>query len=156
MTVVKVTSPRAAVVCSPEPLVPRVKRSPVIRARCLVQVAFLVLVVWLGAQFTVWTLDHTAGNVARASRPASVEGFLPISALMSLRVALAVGLAVGIYLGITTAFRVSGHWRGVVSEGEYACRLQEIDSPLYTHVGGMAGAEAGPNAATTVGSHGER
>jgi len=377
--VVKATSRVAVVPCSPK-LVGRVKPSPVIRARRLVQVAFLVLVVWLGALFTVWALEHTAGNVARVSRPPGVEGFLPISALMSLRLglggggihpvhpaglailvavlamsilmaksfcshlcpvgtlseglgrlgvrllgrtwllprwldvplralkyvllifflwatwvaldlpgvrvfldspynrvadtkmllffahpsrltlavlgvlvvgsmlvrdlwcrylcpygallgvlgrlaplkvtrnadtcidcrkctkvcparlpvhvmvrvasvectscqdcvavcpikeclavrpprrvgawllrpALAVGLVVGIYLGITTAFRVSGHWRGVVSEGEYARRLQEIDSPLYTHVGGMAGAEAGPNPVTTVRSHGER
>jgi len=58
-----------------------------------------------------------------------------------LRPALAVGLAVGLYLGITAAFRANGHWRGAVSEGEYARRLQEIDSPLYTHVGGMAAGE---------------
>ena len=379
MTVVKVTSRRDVVPCWPE-LVDRVKTPPVIRARRLVQVAFLVLVVWLGAQFTVWALDHTAGNVARVSRPPGVEGFLPISALMSLRLALGgggihpvhpaglailvavlamsvlvaksfcshlcpvgtlseglgrlgvrllgrawllprwldvplralkyvllvfflwatwvaldlpgvrvfldspynrvadtkmllffahpsrltvavlgvlvvgsvlvrdlwcrylcpygalvgvlgrlaplkvtrdavtcidcrkctkvcparlpvhalgrmasvectscqdcvavcaikeclavrsprwvgtwllrpalvVGIAAGIYLGVTTAFRVSGHWRGVVSEREYARRLQEIDSPVYTHVGGMAGAEPGPNPATPVRSHGER
>jgi ferredoxin len=73
-----------------------------------------------------------------------------------LRPALAVGIAVAIYLGVTTVFRVSGHWRGVVSEGEYARRLQEIDSPVYTHVGGMAGAEAGSTPATPVQSHGER
>jgi polyferredoxin len=73
-----------------------------------------------------------------------------------LRPALAAGIAVGVYLGVTTAFRVSGHWRGVVSEGEYAHRLRDIDSPVYTHVGGMAGAEAGPSPAAPVRSHGER
>jgi polyferredoxin len=379
LTAVKVTSRRTVVPCQPE-LVHRVKPSPVLRARRLVQVAFLALVVWLGALFTVWALDHTAGGVVRVARPPGVEGFLPISALMSLRLALggggihpvhpaglailvavlamsvlvaksfcshlcpvgtlseglgrlgvrvlgrtwllprwldvplralkyvllafflwaawvaldlpgvrafldspynrvadtkmllffahpsrltvavlgvlvvgsvlvrdfwcrylcpygallgvlgrlaplkvtrnadtcidcrkctkvcparlpvhamgrmasvectscqdcvavcpikeclavrptrrvgtwllrpalAVGFAVGIYLGVTTAFRVSGHWRGVVSEDEYARRLREIDSPVYTHVGGMAGAEVGPNPATPVRSHGER
>lgn len=73
-----------------------------------------------------------------------------------LRPAAAVGLAVGIYLGITVAFRVNGHWRGVVSEGEYARRLQEIDSPLYTHVGGMAAAEKRPDTTALVQSHGKK
>jgi polyferredoxin len=72
------------------------------------------------------------------------------------RPALAVGLAAGIFLGVTVAFRVSGHWRGVVSEGEYARRLQEIDSPLYTHVGGMASAETRPGTAPLVQSDGPR
>jgi polyferredoxin len=73
-----------------------------------------------------------------------------------LRPAAAVGLAVGIYLGITVAFRVSGQWRGSVAEGEYARRLQEIDSPLYTHVGGMTAGAIRPSSAVLVRSHGER
>jgi len=72
------------------------------------------------------------------------------------RPALAVGLAAGIYLGVTVTFRASGHWRGAVSEGEYARRLQEIDSPLYTHVGGMTSAETRPGTASLVQSHGPR
>ena len=71
-----------------------------------------------------------------------------------LRPAVAVGVAVGIYLGITAAFRVSGHWRGSVTEGEYARRLQEIDSPQYTHVGGMAAGETRSNAVALVRAHG--
>jgi polyferredoxin len=55
-----------------------------------------------------------------------------------LRPALVVIVAVAVYLGVTAAFRVSGHWQGSVSESEYARRLPDIDSPLYTHVGGMA------------------
>lgn len=39
-------------------------------------------------------------------------------------------------------FRPVGHWRGGVTKQEYVRRMQEIDSPLYTHVGGMAAAEA--------------
>ena len=70
--------------------------------------------------------------------------------------ALAVSLAAGIFLGVTVAFRVSGHWRGAVSEGEYARRLQEIDSPLYTHVGGMTSAETRPGTAPLVQAHGSR
>ncbi len=54
---------------------------------------------------------------------------------------VAVLLAVAIFAGVTLAFRATGHWRGSVSEAEYARRLQQIDSPLYTHVGGMAAPE---------------
>jgi polyferredoxin len=69
----------------------RSRRSPVIRARRLVQVTFFVLVLVLGAQFTLWAFAHIAGRLPVPSRPAGVEGFLPISALMSLRLALGGG-----------------------------------------------------------------
>jgi enolase len=42
---------------------------------------------------------------------------------------------------VTAGFRLAGHWRGSVGEAEYAARAREIDSPLYTHVGGMAASE---------------
>ncbi len=69
-----------------------------------------------------------------------------------LRPALAVAFAVVVYLGITAAFRVSGHWRGDVREQEYAQRLPEIDSPVYTHVGGLARSDGRP-AAPLITSH---
>jgi len=75
---------------------------------------------------------------------------------LRLRPVLAVGLAVGIYLATTTAFRLSGHWRGSVSEREYAERLREIDSPLYTHVGGMASEETRPGDTEPARSHDAR
>lgn len=83
----------------------------------------------------------------RPARPAAARLVRP---------SLAVGLAAEIYLGVTVAFWVTGHCRGAVSEGEYARRLQEIDSPLYTHVGGMASAETRPGTAPLVQSHGPR
>lgn len=58
-----------------------------------------------------------------------------------LRPAAAVGLAVAVVLAVTGGFRLAGQWRGVVREEEYARRIGEIDSPLYTHVGGLAAAE---------------
>ena len=69
------------------------------------------------------------------------------------RPALAVGLTIGIYLGVTTLFRLGGHWRGSVSEPEYAARLREIDSPLYTHADGIASAAMGRGGAPLAGSH---
>ncbi len=53
-----------------------------------------------------------------------------------LRPAVAVGLAVSACLAIALAFRLTGHWRGVMSEDEYARRLREIDAPIYMHVEG--------------------
>jgi hypothetical protein len=42
---------------------------------------------------------------------------------------------------VVVGFRAAGHWHTAVSEHEFHRRLQEIDSPLYTHVGGTAMAE---------------
>lgn len=66
-------------------------RFPVIRARRLIQVAFFALVIVIGVQFTRWALPQFDGRAATVSRPPGVEGFLPISALMSLRLAVAGG-----------------------------------------------------------------
>jgi polyferredoxin len=68
--------------------------------------------------------------------PAAVRRRLPL-----LRPAAAVALAVAVYLGVTLGFRLAGHWRGSVSEAEYAARIPHADSPLYTHVGGLAASE---------------
>jgi hypothetical protein len=58
-----------------------------------------------------------------------------------LRPATATALAIGLYLAVVFGFRVAGHWHTAVTEHEYNRRLQEIHSPLYTHVGGTAMAE---------------
>jgi ferredoxin len=55
-----------------------------------------------------------------------------------LRPVTATVLAVGLYLTVVVGFRAAGHWHTAVSEEEYHRRLQEIHSPLYTHVGGTA------------------
>ena len=73
-----------------------------------------------------------------------------------MRPAFVVVLAVTVYLGIVTAFRLTGHWRSGVSAAEFARRLPEIGSPLYTHVGGMAAAEVGPPQAPLAASHDAR
>jgi len=58
-----------------------------------------------------------------------------------LRPVTAAALAVGLYLAVVIGFMATGHWYTAVSENEFHRRLQEIDSPLYTHVGGVAMAE---------------
>jgi len=59
-----------------------------------------------------------------------------------LRPAAAVAVAAAVYLAVTGVFRLAGHWHGAVTGKEYARRIREIDSPLYTHVGGLAASEA--------------
>jgi len=50
------------------------------------QVAFLLLNVWLGGQFFLWVRNFELGVVQSAvSRPAGVEGWLPIAGMMNLR-----------------------------------------------------------------------
>jgi polyferredoxin len=58
-----------------------------------------------------------------------------------LRPAVASLLALGLYLAVVVGFRMTDHWRSSVSEAEYHRRLAEIDSPVYTHVGGQVTAE---------------
>ena len=61
----------------------------------------------------------------------------------ALRPVAAVVLAALLFAGTLAGFRLAGHWRGEVGEAEYHRRLQELDSPLYTHGGGRAAATAG-------------
>jgi polyferredoxin len=70
-----------------------------------------------------------------------------------LRPMLAVAIALAVYLGVTLGFRAAGHWRSGVSEAEYAARLPHLDSPLYTHVGGMAASESAAAVPAPVPSH---
>jgi polyferredoxin len=68
-----------------------VSSQPKTRARRIVQIAFLLLVLAIGVQFSIWAFAHLDGRATGVSRPPGVEGFLPISALMSLRLWLVGG-----------------------------------------------------------------
>jgi polyferredoxin len=57
-------------------------------ARRLVQGAFVVLCLWIGVEFFLfmrWARDMGMGEAPYVPHPSGAEGFLPISALMSLR-----------------------------------------------------------------------
>jgi len=54
-----------------------------------------------------------------------------------LRPVLAVVIAVGVWCAVVGVFRIGGHWKNSITEEEYHERIQDMDSPLYTHVGGM-------------------
>jgi polyferredoxin len=50
------------------------------------QFAFLLMNVWLGGQFYLWVRHYeTAGTSGYVSRPAGVEGWLPIAGMMNLK-----------------------------------------------------------------------
>jgi len=49
---------------------------------------------------------------------------------------MAVVLASALYFVVVAGFRVSGHWQTELQDPEYQHRIQEINSPIYEHVGG--------------------
>jgi polyferredoxin len=56
------------------------------RIRRIVQFAFIALNIYLGVQFYVWVrFFETSGASRYAARPAGIEGWLPIAALMNLK-----------------------------------------------------------------------
>ena len=61
--------------------------------RSTVQAAFVLLCLWIGIEFALFmSWGQSAGTVAFAPRPPGVEGFLPISALISLKYWLQTGM----------------------------------------------------------------
>lgn len=62
------------------------------RIRLTVQIAFILLNVFLGIQFYRFVRFYETGAIGQAvSRPAGVEGYLPIAGLMNLKAALLTG-----------------------------------------------------------------
>lgn len=47
-------------------------------------------------------------------------------------------MAIGLYLAVVIGFQATGHEHPSITESEYNFRLQEMDSPISTHVGGTA------------------
>ncbi len=69
----------------------------VLKARRLVQWATAALVAAIGVQFTLWVTAQLAGREPPVGRPAGVEAFLPINAMLTLRHLLATGVVDGIH-----------------------------------------------------------
>ena len=71
------------------------KRAPRDRSQALrraFQLAFLALNVWIGVEFWLFVRYYeTGGHSTWATRPPGVEGWLPIAALMNLKVLLSTG-----------------------------------------------------------------
>jgi polyferredoxin len=68
------------------PLVRRVARDSSQQVRRSVQLAFLLLNVWIAVQFLLWTRSFAGQGIAPAlERPAGIDGWLPIAGLMNLK-----------------------------------------------------------------------
>lgn len=66
--------------------------------RSAVQTSFVLLCVWIGIEFYLFTRwGTTGGEAAFVERPPGAEGFLPISALMSLKYWIQTGVINGIH-----------------------------------------------------------
>jgi polyferredoxin len=107
--------------------------------RPVVQWAFLVLVLMIGAQFTlfVWQLEHGLGPTF--GRPAGVEAFLPISALISLKYWLLTGvfnrihpsgLVLLLVTGAISLFLKKGFCSWVCPFGLFGEHLEKIHTRL--------------------------
>jgi len=53
--------------------------------RRLIQVGFVLLTLWIGIEFYIFVAQLQSGAIPSVSRPAGVEAFLPISALISFK-----------------------------------------------------------------------
>jgi polyferredoxin len=92
-------SPRAARAVHPAPkprkpkkkLVRRVGPDHSQRMRHGFQIAFLLMNVWIGAEFYLWVRGFEMARPVGFSRPAGVDGWLPISGLMNLKAWIATG-----------------------------------------------------------------
>jgi hypothetical protein len=68
------------------------------RIRHVVQWVFVALNVWVGAQFYLWVRSFERGGLGlQVSRPAGVDGWLPIAGLMNLKYLLATGRAPAVH-----------------------------------------------------------
>ena len=88
------TQPFAPLQSTPrkKPLIRRVSPDLSQRARHVVQGLFLLLNGWLGLQFYLWARYFERGGAGLAvSRPAGVEGWLPIAGLMNTKYLLLTG-----------------------------------------------------------------
>jgi polyferredoxin len=77
---------------SKKPLIRRFRRDTSQRIRHIVQGLFLLLNGWLGIQFYLWARYYERGGIGlNVSRPAGVEGWLPIAGLMNTKYLLTTG-----------------------------------------------------------------
>ncbi|MCX8011281.1 MAG: 4Fe-4S binding protein, partial [Ignavibacteria bacterium] len=71
----------------------RNNEKPIQKIRFAVQVLFTLLCIWIGIEFYLFVLYlESGGTTIYIDRPPGVDGFLPISSLMSLRYFLETGV----------------------------------------------------------------
>ena len=68
------------------------KTLPIQPVRKIVQYSFLALIVLIGVQFTLFVSQLEKGSLPTITRPPGIEGFLPISSLVSFKYWLVTGI----------------------------------------------------------------
>ncbi len=74
--------------------------------RRLVQIGFLLVVVWIGIEFVLFVSQLEKGILPTVNRPPGVEAFLPISALISLRYWILTGVLNNIHPASVVLFLI--------------------------------------------------
>jgi polyferredoxin len=104
------------------------------RLRQAFQVAFLLLNAWIGVQFYLFVRYYeTAGQSVRVARPAGVEGWLPIAALMNVKYTLLTGSLLEVHtagLFLLVAF-VSMAWLLRKSFCSWLCPIGTLSERLW-------------------------
>ncbi len=67
------------------------------------------------------------------------------------RPVVAVAVAVTVYVLTVGAFRAAGRWHSAITEAEYHERIEDIRSPVYSHVGGRPMSEPATTSRTEPG-----
>ena len=79
--------------------------------RFTVQILFAALNLWIGVQFYLWVhWAESGGRALEVSRPAGVEGWLPIEGLMQLKYFLITGKSAGARCGFLPVYLVPGYF----------------------------------------------
>jgi len=92
MTVMREHSPEKAAARVKKKLLRRAERDYSQRLRLAYQLTFLALNAWMGTRFYLWVRHfETSGGSPYVSRPAGVEGWLPIAGMMNLKYFLVTG-----------------------------------------------------------------
>ncbi len=74
-----------------KPLVRRLERDRSQKLRCTIQFSFLALNLWIGVEFLLWVRQFEGAGPQGWTRPAGVEGWLPIAGMMNTKYFLLTG-----------------------------------------------------------------
>lgn len=74
------------------PITEKISSFKIPSVRLYIQIGFLLVILWIGIEFILFVHQLEKGVIPAISRPPGVEGFLPISALISLKYWLLTGI----------------------------------------------------------------
>jgi len=108
--------------------------------RSYVQLVFFIVIIWIGVEFFLFMRGLENGVSAASARPPGVEGFLPISALMSLRYFVLTGTVnrihpAGLFIFVAaitiSTFMKKGFCSWICPVGYVSESLHELGNKLF-------------------------